>query len=190
MVFKSEQCSLPEGTISYFVGGEGRDVVYLHPAAGMRFTKPIDHLAGTFRVWAPIVPGFDGTDPIDGIDSIKKVAGILSRFIETVIGGPCDIVGQSLGSWLGAWFAILHPEQVGQIECLTLILHGTKDIRVPQAAVQMLKNRIQRSQLIYVYDAAHGIEVDQPERVGVVIEDFLLRAEAFIVNPGEPAFED
>ena len=77
-------------------------------------------------------------------------------------------------------------ERVGEIDCQTLILHGTRDVRVPAAGVQMLKARIPHSQLVYVYDAAHSLELDQPERVGGLIEDFLVRGEAFIVNQKLP----
>lgn len=72
--------------------------------------------------------------------------------------------------------------RVGEIGCQTLILHGTLDVRVPESGVRLLKSRIPHSQLVYVYDAAHSLEVDQPDRVGGLIEDFLLRGEAFIVN--------
>jgi hypothetical protein len=32
-----------------------------------------------------------------------------------------------------------------------------------------------------VWDAAHSIEVDQPERMSAVVESFLERSEAFVV---------
>ena len=39
--------------------------------------------------------------------------------------------------------------------------------------------------MIYVFDAGHDIEVDQPERVVALVRDFFARGEAFIVNPGD-----
>ena len=41
---------------------------------------------------------------------------------------------------------------------------------------------MQRAFLIYVYDAAHNIEVDQPERFAALASDFLKRGEVFLVN--------
>ena len=75
--------------------------------------------------------------------------------------------------------------RLGEIEALTLILLGTKDGRIGPDSVQLLKREIPRSHMIYVYDAAHNIEVDQPERFAGVVGDFLTRAEAFIVNWGD-----
>jgi hypothetical protein len=45
-----------------------------------------------------------------------------------------------------------------------------------------LKKRIPSSYLCYVYDAAHNIEMDQPDRFASLVKEFLERAEAFIIN--------
>ena len=74
--------------------------------------------------------------------------------------------------------------QLSKIECLTLIMHGTRDGRVPEEAVQLLKREIPRSHLIYIYDAAHSLETDQPARFAHLVSDFMERAEAFLVNQG------
>ncbi|MDE0058134.1 MAG: alpha/beta hydrolase, partial [Defluviicoccus sp.] len=68
-----------------------------------------------------------------------------------------------------------------------LILHGTRDGVVPASGARLLKSRIPRCFLIYVYDAAHAIEVDQPEYFVGLVTDFFARGEAFLVNPGTGA---
>ena len=72
--------------------------------------------------------------------------------------------------------------RLGEISALTLILYGTKDGLVPVASPRLLKERIPRSHLIYVYDAAHAIDIDQPARFVSLVGDFLALGEAFIVN--------
>ena len=72
--------------------------------------------------------------------------------------------------------------RLGEIEALTLILLGTRDGRVPSESAQFLKDRLKRAFLVYVYDAAHSIETDQPERFAGLVGDFLERGETFIVN--------
>lgn len=76
-------------------------------------------------------------------------------------------------------------DQLGGIECQTLILQGTKDGMMPPESGQLLMRKIPRAKLLYVYDAGHNIEVDQPTRLVTLIHDFLSRGEAFIVNPGD-----
>ena len=253
--FVRQSAKLANGTLEYFVAGQGQDVIGLHGAAGMEIRAVARRLAKKFRVWLPIVPGYEATPPVPGVDSIPAVADLLAEFMDGVIGGPCELVGHSMGARIAAWLAILHPAKVRQlvlmapagfrpvdapplafegegflrqmyahperrppgartpeqmeanreamrhygvggprdkeliariaeVQAFTLILGGSKDERVPAAAVQLVKSLVRRSQLLYVYDAAHAMEIDQPERVAGLVEDFLLRGEAFIVNPG------
>ena len=48
--------------------------------------------------------------------------------------------------------------------------------------MQLLKSRLARAFLVYYWDAAHNIEVDQPERLAAVVESFLERSDAFVVR--------
>ncbi|NQU69310.1 MAG: alpha/beta hydrolase [Rhodospirillales bacterium] len=75
-------------------------------------------------------------------------------------------------------------ERLPEIDALTLILHGTKDGAVSSDCMQFIKRCIPHAFLIYVYDAAHAIEIDQPENVAALVIDFLTRGEAFLVNSG------
>lgn len=114
--FERETMDLPTGPVTYFVAGAGHDVVYLHPAAGMRISDALRRLATRFRVWAPVVPGFDGTALHETVDTMPALADLLAAFIESGPGRAVDVVGSSLGGWLGAWFAIRHPD-LGNILC-------------------------------------------------------------------------
>lgn len=73
---------------------------------------------------------------------------------------------------------------LGNIAALTLVLLGTDDRFVPQRAGQLLKEKLKRAHFVYVYDAGHGLEVDQADRVAEVVRDFFTRGEAFLVNAG------
>jgi len=74
--------------------------------------------------------------------------------------------------------------RVGAIAAPTLILMGTKDEIIPRETGRYLKAKIAGSHLAYIYDAAHVIESDQPERLTRVVSSFLERGEAYIVNWG------
>ncbi len=245
-----------KGPLTVFTAGEGPDVVCFHPAAGLEIRSVAHRLAKTHRVWLPVVPGYDDTPLLPGVDTMSCVADVMAEFIEKTIGGVVDVVGHSMGARLGAWLTVQAPEKVGQlvlmapsgfrpigappvsfdpatflkqlyahpekrppdtrtpaareanrkvfqhygggalrdtaldarigeIEKLTLLIQGTCDVRVPAESVQELKGKIRNSTIVYIYDAAHSLEVDQPERVAEVVEDFIRRGEAFIVNPGE-----
>jgi len=252
---QTRKVSLSTGELSYFAAGEGRPIVYLHPAGGVRWTKVLDELAKSFKLHVPIMPGFDGTAAHAQVKSMKGLAGLAGEFIEKIVGGPCDLIGCSFGGYLAAWLAaerpalvdhlalecpvgfrpkgkgerpadpealkkvlFLHPEKlppetktaeqeagnrrmlphygyaadtdeellarIPSIDKLTLILHGTADRMIPKESVQLLKGRLPHAYLVYIWDAAHSIEVDQPERVLAVLKSFLERSEGFMVNWG------
>lgn len=77
--------------------------------------------------------------------------------------------------------------RLGEVTALSLILHGTQDRMVGAEASRLIKSRIRRSHLLYVYDAGHVIEVDQPQRFARLVGDFLGRGEGFLVNWGQDA---
>lgn len=255
MRFQEHSLELSGGRLSYHAAGEGPPVIHMHGASGFRETDALAALAESFKVYAPVAPGFDGTPIHHDVASMKALAHLDAEFADTVIGEATDLIGHSFGGWRAAWYTVLHPQRVGQlvlecpagfredgigglpadpealqrrlyahpekapaetrtesvlarnrelparyhggkamdnallerlgeIEALTLILHGTKDGIIPVSSPRLLKSRIPRAFLIYVYDAAHAIEVDQPEYLVGLVRDFLTRGEAFLVNPG------
>ena len=72
-------------------------------------------------------------------------------------------------------------ENLARVGATTLILQGTHDRIIEAETMRLLKSRLPRAFLVYVWDAAHSIEVDQPERMSAVVESFLARSEAFVV---------
>jgi pimeloyl-ACP methyl ester carboxylesterase len=250
--------SLSTGELSYFAAGQGRPVVYLHPAGGVRWTQVLDELAKSFKLFVPVMPGFDGTQAHASVKSMKALAALVGEFIEKTVGTPCDLIGCSFGGYLAAWLAaerpalvdhlvlecpagfrpkgkgerpadpdalkkvlFLHPEKlppetktpeveagnrrmlpnygyspdtdeellgrIPSIDKLTLILQGTADRMIPAESVQLLKSGLPHAYLVYIWDAAHAIEVDQPERMLAVLTSFLQRSEGFMVNWGSLA---
>ena len=74
--------------------------------------------------------------------------------------------------------------RLGEIEALCLIILGTRDTAILPECGQLLRHNIPKSVLTYIYDAAHNIESDQPARIATLVDDFLERGIAFIVNAG------
>src|SRR5438132_5915963 len=73
-------------------------------------------------------------------------------------------------------------KRVKEVQQTTLILHGTEDRIIGKESMRLLKSRLRRAFLVYVWDAAHNIEVDQPERMLALVQSFLERSDSFMVN--------
>jgi pimeloyl-ACP methyl ester carboxylesterase len=234
------------------VRGNGRALVYLHPAGGVRWTPALEMLAQMHAVHMPTFPGFDGTALVENVNSRQALARLVGDYIHKEIGQACDVMGCSFGGAVALWLAIDHPQCVdhlvlecpaglqtidpalranphafykalfahpenvsyerkpeeleaqnrsmlahygaqdgkdrelaqalGLIRATTLILHGTEDRVVSVDTMRILKSRLARAFLIYVWDAAHNIEVDQPARLAGLVQSFLERSDAFVVR--------
>jgi pimeloyl-ACP methyl ester carboxylesterase len=242
---EAHKLKVSSGELKYFTLGEGRPLLYLHPAGGVRWTGVLEGLARSHKLFVPVVPGYDGTQAHPGLGSMQALARVIGEFADEMIGARHDLVGHSFGGWLALWLAAERPELVdhlvlespaglrrgpapttrvlyahpdkagpsgkspeveaanalagsrfhgnrqpdqalmartGSIEPTTLILQGTADRIVPEESVQWLKGALKKAYLVYIWDAGHALEVDQPGRTLTVIGDFLTKSEAFVAN--------
>jgi pimeloyl-ACP methyl ester carboxylesterase len=74
--------------------------------------------------------------------------------------------------------------RVAEVGHTTLIIQGTDDGTTPPASAQLLKGLLKKAFLVYLWQASHDIEVDQPERVLALVREFLERSDSFMVNRG------
>jgi pimeloyl-ACP methyl ester carboxylesterase len=187
--------------------GVGRPLVYLHAAGGVRWTKFLEMLSETHAVHMPTFPGFDGTALDPALKTHQGLARLVADYIQKEVGKPCDVMGASFGGALALWLALERPEcvdhlvllspaglqstdgkdndlleNVSRVQATTLILHGTEDRIITAESMRLLKARLRRAFLVYVWGAAHDIEVDQPGRAAAVVRSFLERSDAFVVR--------
>src|SRR5258708_16371609 len=105
------QISLSSGELTYFMAGEGRPIVYLHPAGGVRWTRVLEGLSKSFALYVPVMPGFDGTSAHGAVESMQGLAKLMGEFIDKVIGGPSDVMGCSFGGCVALWLAAQPPDR-------------------------------------------------------------------------------
>ena len=63
-----------------------------------------------------------------------------------------------------------------------LVLFGTLDRVMPPQMGRFYKELLPNCHLVFVYDAGHEISTDRPEAFADVVDDFLERHEAFVIN--------
>lgn len=112
MMIREKETRLVSGSVRYRVGGNGPPLLYLHGIGGAELSRPLKALTSDYRVYAPVVPGFNGTAMHDGIASMPALADLVAGFAEAEIGAATRVIAHSFGGLLAMWFALRHPARV------------------------------------------------------------------------------
>jgi pimeloyl-ACP methyl ester carboxylesterase len=102
------------------VAGTGTPLVYLHPAAGLRWDPFLDHLADRFTVYAPEFPGTSAGDPyaVHELEDLGDVVLAYEELIRRLGLTRAIVVGQSFGGMLAAELAATFPASIGRLVLL------------------------------------------------------------------------
>jgi pimeloyl-ACP methyl ester carboxylesterase len=102
-----------------FRGGAGRPLVFLHDAFCPSWLPLHDKLASEFEVFAPVHPGFVGSE--DNFDQFAEMEDLVFHYLDLCEVLALDhpvVVGASFGGWIAAEWAIRHSDR---LKCLILI---------------------------------------------------------------------
>lgn len=72
--------------------------------------------------------------------------------------------------------------RLGEIQCATLVLFGTRDQLVSPGAGSIYRANIPNCNVSLVYDAGHAIGAERPEALCSAVVDFVDRRETFVVG--------
>jgi 2-hydroxy-6-oxonona-2,4-dienedioate hydrolase len=107
----------------YVSAGEGEPVVLVHGTGGHieNFSKMYKELQKNYKVYAFDLWGFGLSAKPETDYTIPFWGNQLKMFIETVIGKPASVIGQSLGGWIAAYVAMNHSSWVRKLILLTSV---------------------------------------------------------------------
>lgn len=116
MDYETKTAILPQGEISYLIGGEGAALLVLHTSGGPLWTPLLDQLATVRRVIMPVLPGFGGTALLDGVGTAQDLAVLAADFVEVVLDGQSvDLFGGSFGGRVALYLAASRPELIADM---------------------------------------------------------------------------
>jgi pimeloyl-ACP methyl ester carboxylesterase len=97
--------------------GEGEPLLLLHGGSvdARFFDKNVDALADRFHVFLPERRGHGHTPDVDGPITYELMAQDTIAFLETVVGGPADLVGHSDGAVVAMLVALRRPDLARQL---------------------------------------------------------------------------
>jgi pimeloyl-ACP methyl ester carboxylesterase len=110
-------------------GGSGPAVVFLHSALGEAWWADwCDDLAQDFTVIIPAHPGFGDSEGLELIEDMEDIVFHYDDLFASLGLVKPALVGQSLGGWIAAEYAVRWPERISK-----LVLIDAAGLRVEQA---------------------------------------------------------
>jgi pimeloyl-ACP methyl ester carboxylesterase len=73
-------------------------------------------------------------------------------------------------------------QRLASLDVPTLVIFGTRDRLTPPDLGRIYREKMPRCQFVLLYDAGHEAAAERPEAFTALVDDFLTRREAFIVN--------
>jgi pimeloyl-ACP methyl ester carboxylesterase len=116
---EEQKIRLSSGELTYFRAGQGRPILYLHPAGGVRRSQVLAGLAESYALCVPVFPGWEATPFHDGVDTREALSRLCLEFMEKLVRKPCDVMGWSFGGAVALWLALERAEAVERlvVEC-------------------------------------------------------------------------
>jgi pimeloyl-ACP methyl ester carboxylesterase len=114
--------------VQLFMDGDGPPVLFLHGAGGGGWSPGLALLACRYRVYAPTHPGFGASDLREEWDTMEDYVFHYLDLLDTLGLAKVHLLGQSLGGWMAAEFAVAHDHRLH-----SLVLLSAAGLHVPEA---------------------------------------------------------
>ncbi|HLH77556.1 MAG TPA: alpha/beta hydrolase [Candidatus Binataceae bacterium] len=113
--------------IRYRQAGSGEVLICLHGGGGLRISRAHELLAHSRRLIAFEIPGFGQSPVNDRSASMEELAGTMNAAVAALGIDHYSIMGNSFGSKVALWMAILRPQVVKAV-----VVVGPAAIRLPR----------------------------------------------------------
>lgn len=112
--------------VRYFTGGQGDPLVVIHGGAGGADTwvKNMAVLAENYTVYAPDLPGFGGSQPMDGECYIPELTGFMGSFSGNLGLDSFHLMGHSLGGGVALNYALESPHRIKKLVLISSLCLG------------------------------------------------------------------
>jgi pimeloyl-ACP methyl ester carboxylesterase len=114
--------------IHYYKAGQGEPLVVIHGGGGDARTwwKNISELAEKYTVYAPDLPGYGGSQPLDGDYFIPELADFVGSFASNLGLETFYLVGHSLGGGVALNYALESPHKIKKLVLVSSLCLGTE----------------------------------------------------------------
>ncbi|RUT01359.1 hypothetical protein DSM106972_069100 [Dulcicalothrix desertica PCC 7102] len=147
-LFRNSRRKLSQGLIFWREVGQGSNVIFLHGSwnEGSQWVPVMESLSHDYHCLAPDLLGFGESEIPDIHYSIDVQVESLAEFLLALKLERVYLVGDTLGAWIAASYALKYPERV-----LGLILVSPEGVATSSTdkRLKQMKNILQRSELVF-----------------------------------------
>jgi pimeloyl-ACP methyl ester carboxylesterase len=147
-LFRNSRRKLSQGLLFWREVGTDSDIVFLHGSwnEGSQWVPTMELLSHEYHCLAPDLLGFGESEVPDIHYSIDVQVECLAEFLAALKLDRVHLVGDSLGAWIAASYALKYPEKV-----LGLILVSPEGVatETTDKRLKRLQSILQRSELTF-----------------------------------------
>ena len=112
--------------VRYYMAGQGEPLVVIHGGGGDARTwrHNIAELAENYTVYAPDLPGYGGSQPLDGAYYIPELAEFVDKFARSLGLEKFNLVGHSLGGGIALDYALKSPHKIKKLVLVSSLCLG------------------------------------------------------------------
>jgi pimeloyl-ACP methyl ester carboxylesterase len=112
--------------VHYYTAGQGEPLVVIHGGGGDARTwwKNISGLAEKYTVYAPDLPGYGGSQPLDGHYYIPELSEFIGSFAASLGLEKFHLVGHSLGGGVALDYTLKAPHKIKKLVLVSSLCLG------------------------------------------------------------------
>jgi len=112
--------------VRYYTAGQGEPLVVIHGGGGDARTwrRNIAELAKNYTVYAPDLPGYGGSQPLDGAYYIPELVEFVDKFARSLGLEKFNLVGHSLGGGIALNYALKSPHKIKKLVLVSSLCLG------------------------------------------------------------------
>jgi len=112
--------------VNYYTAGQGEPLVVIHGGGGdaRTWSHNIEALSEKYTVYAPDLPGYGASQPLDGDYFIPELARFVDSFSDSLGLERFHLVGHSLGGGVALNYALEFPHKIRKLVLVSSLCLG------------------------------------------------------------------
>jgi pimeloyl-ACP methyl ester carboxylesterase len=124
----SKMINIQGHDVRYYTGGHGDPLLVIHGGGGDARTwlRNIEELSSSYTVYAPDLPGYGASQPLDGRYFIPELTEFIDDFSDNLGLERFHLMGHSLGGGVALNYALQSPHKIKKLVLVSSLCLGAE----------------------------------------------------------------